>query len=35
MTALLWARPVFLLVLIVLTALYVWSARRPDEERER
>ena len=33
MTALLWARPVFAVILLALVGFYVWSARRADGTR--
>jgi hypothetical protein len=30
MTALLWVRPVFAIILLALVGFYVWSARRAD-----
>ena len=34
MTALLWARPVFAILLLALVGFYVWSARRADAARQ-
>jgi hypothetical protein len=34
MTALLWARPVFAIILLALVGFYVWSARRADATRQ-
>ena len=33
MTALLWARPVFAVILLALVGFYVWSARWADATR--
>jgi hypothetical protein len=30
MAALLWARPIFAVILLVLVGVYVWTARRAD-----
>jgi cytochrome c-type biogenesis protein CcmH/NrfF len=34
MTALLWARPVFAVILLTLVGFYVWAAHKADVERQ-
>ena len=34
MTALLWARPVFAIILLALVGFYVWAAHKADAERQ-